>query len=123
MYSGTPAAAAPGVAVGGMITSVNRARLAYSAGVKNFGAYGSVARRLPERLMHVLSVELVPRERKCAGDADGAKQVQRVSPRLGHSSPLPRRPAIWPAARTASAMIVSVGFFSDADGNTLPSTT
>ena len=30
---------------------------------------------------------------------------------------------MWSAVRAASAMMVWVGFFSDADGNTLPSTT
>ena len=40
MYSGTPAADAPGVLVGGMMTSVSRESVAYSAGVKNVGAYG-----------------------------------------------------------------------------------
>ena len=43
MYSGTPAAAAPGVSVGGMIASVSRESVAYSAGVKNAGAYGAGA--------------------------------------------------------------------------------
>ena len=35
-------AMAPGVLVGGMITSVSRESVAYSAGVKNVGAYGPV---------------------------------------------------------------------------------
>ena len=42
MYSGTPAALAPGVPVAGMMTSVSRESVAYSAGVKNAGAYGPV---------------------------------------------------------------------------------
>ena len=37
MYSGTPAAAAPGELVAGMITSVSLESVAYSAGVKNVG--------------------------------------------------------------------------------------
>ena len=40
MYSGTPAWVAPGVSVAGMITSVSFDSVAYSAGVKNAGAYG-----------------------------------------------------------------------------------
>ena len=54
---------------------------------------------------------------------DRAEHLQGLSPRLRHKSPRFIRSAMCSAARAASAMIVCVGFFSDADGNTLPSTT
>ena len=123
MYSGTPAAAAPGVSVGGMITS----REPRQRGVLGLGEERRRERpgrrRLRERGVRVLPVELVSRKGKGARDADGPQQLQGMSPRLRHRSPRRIRSAMWSAARAASAMIVCVGFFSDADGNTLPSTT
>ena len=79
--------------------------------------------RLGERDVDVLAVELVSRKRKRARQADRAEHLEGVSSRLGHKSPFLIRSAMCSAARAASAMIVCVGFFSDADGNTLPSTT
>ena len=79
--------------------------------------------RLRQRAVDVLTVQLVSRERKRARDADGAEHLEGLPTRFGHKSPLRIRSAMCSAARAASAMIVCVGFFSDADGNTLPSTT
>ena len=73
--------------------------------------------------MNVLPVQLIRGIRERASSSDRADDLQRFSPIRHYKSPLFKRPAIWSAVRDASAMIVCVGFFSDADGNTLPSTT
>ena len=81
-------------------------------------------------------LEVETRPTSSAERAIGQEQAQvrqgalplglRLAPALvlhAHMSPFLNRSAMCSAVRAASAMIVWVGFFSDADGNTLPSTT
>ena len=122
MYSGTPAATAPGVVVVGMMASPGWRALVFRC-VEERRRVRSRCWRLRERDVNVLAVEFVARKREGTGQADCAQQLDRVAAGFAHSSPLRRRSVMCSAARAASAMIVCVGFFSDADGNTLPSIT
>ncbi len=66
--------------------------------------------------MNVLPVQFIRGIGERASSPDRADYLQRLSPIRHYRSPFFKRPAIWSAVRDASAMIVCVGFFSDAKG-------
>src|SRR5439155_25483152 len=94
---------------------------------EDFGRGGRGRRDLMQYalVLRVLRVQLGSREGKHTARADRTDEFERLAPFVGHAyiSPFRNRSAIWPAVRAASAMIVRVGFFSELDGKTLPSTT
>src|SRR5207248_3032794 len=73
--------------------------------------------------MDVLAVQLVRRKGKRASGSDCAYDLQGFAAIWHHNSRFFRRSPIRSAVLAARAMMVCVGFFSDAEGNTLPSTT
>jgi hypothetical protein len=73
--------------------------------------------------MNVLAIKFVGRKWKGTRNPNGSDNLESFATAVHQISPFLKRSLIWSAVRAASAMMVKVGFFSEEEGNTLPSTT